>query len=562
MLRPAYGYTRFEFDEENDLKNYTVFLCDFVHGVPPWKPLYIIAGWSNYIWGLQLAAETLYLPTTRGWDYRVIDGHCYPTIIETNAEEAKQREPVFRQKIRPYLEDFSGVWEPFKVEIMNVYKNLRDSQGIRAYDDIKKLENFELAVFFEDFIRIVSRREGEIHMLMMVPAYYIFGTFQKMWQEMFGIPSGIDPLFSKLMSGFEGAVFEMNREAWKLGKQAMGAGLDHLFQSTQDNDQVWAELQKSQAAAKWLQEYSKFLDKYGWKCERMQDWATPTWHEKPSLGIPTIKMAISTGGTYSLDENRGKVAKEREKAEEEVLAKVAKDQREWFRLLMKGAQKAGYWSEDHTPYLDFHVCAQGRWITRELGRRFAQAGCIDDPEDIYFLLPDDIRKAYITMGKVNLRSYVEARKKEWQENLKKEPKPFYGNIEGAQDMIMKDPSISVSVQAPIVRPELKADLYGSAAAPGIIEGIARVVMSEKQLVEVKRGDIIVAPGMSAPWTPVFEIISGVITDGGGATSHPVIVAREYGIPCVVGCVEATKKIKTGDRVKIDGNLGVVYILKK
>jgi pyruvate,water dikinase len=364
------------------------------------------------------------------------------------------------------------------------------------------------------------------------------------------------------MSGFEGSVFEMNREAWGLGRLAMQLGLDRLFQSTDNNDQVWAELQKSQAAKKWLDEYSKFLNVYGWKCERMQDWATPTWLEKPSLGIPTIRMAIKTGGTFSLDGSKGGVAKQREKSEEEIMAKVPADQRDWFKVLMKGAQKAGYWSEDHTPSLDFYVCALGRWITRELGRRFSIAGCIDDPEDIYFLLPDDIRKAYIAMEKVNLRPYVENRRKEWQANLKKEPKPFYGNIEKAQEMIMKDPSISVSVQAPIVRPELKADLYGSAAAPGMIEGVARVVMSEKQLIEVKSGDILVAPGMSAPWTPVFEIISGVITDGGGATSHPVIVAREYGIPCVVGCVEATKKIKTGDRVKIDGNLGVVYILKK
>jgi pyruvate, water dikinase len=562
MLRPAYGYTKYEFDEENDLKNYTVFLCDFVHGVPPWKPLYLIAGWINYIWGLQFAAETLHLPTTRGWDYRVIDGHCYPTIIETTEEEAKQREPAFRQQIRPYLEDFDGVWEPFKTEIKNVYKNLKDSRGITAYRDIEKLENVELAVLFEDFIRIVNRREGEIHMLMMVPVYYIFGTFQQIWQGMFGTPSGVDPLFSKLMSGFKGSVFEMNREAWKLGRHAMEFGLGRLFQSSEDNEQIWAELQESQVAKKWLDEYSKFLSVYGWKCERMQDWATPTWLEKPSLGIPTIRMAIKTGGTYSLDETKGGVAKERERVEEEVLAKVPVEKKDWFKLLMKGAQRAGYWSEDHTPYLDFYVCALGRWITRELGRRFSQAGCIDDAEDIYFLLPDDIRKAYITMGKVNLRSYVETRRKEWEENLKKEPKPFYGNIEKAQEMIMKDPSISVSVQAPIVRPELKADLYGSAAAPGVVEGVARVVMSERQLTEVQRGDILVAPGMSAPWTPVFEIIGGVVTDGGGATSHPVIVAREYGIPCVVGCVEATKKIKTGDRVKIDGNLGVVYILKK
>ncbi len=561
MLLSAYGYSKFEFDEENDLKNYTVFLCDFVHGVPAWKPLYLTSGWSNYVWGLQLAAETLHVPTTKGWDYRIIDGYCYPTIIETTEEEAKQREPIFRQKIRPYLEDFDGVWEPFKTEIMDVYKKLKDSQGIKVYGDIEKIENISLATLFEDFIRIVNRREAEIHMLMMVPVYYIFGTFQKMWQELFGTPSGIDPLFSTLMSGFEGAVFQMNKEAWSLAREAMKIGIDKLFLSTEDNEKIWEEIKKSKVAEKWLAEYSKFLEQYGWKCERMQDWATPTWLEKPSLGIPTIKMAIKTGGTYTLDETRARVAKEREKAEETIMAKVPAGEREWFKVLMKGAQKAGYWSEDHTPYLDFYVCALGRWITRELGRRFSQAGCMDDPEDIYFLLPDEIRKAYIPMGKVNLRPYIERRKKEWEENLKKEPKPFYGNIEKAHEMIMKDPSISVSVQAPIVRPELKADLYGSAAAPGVVEGVARVVMSEKQLGEVQQGDILVAPGMSAPWTPVFEIISGAITDGGGATSHPVIVAREYGIPCVVGCIEATKKIKTGDRVRVDGDRGVVYILK-
>jgi phosphoenolpyruvate synthase/pyruvate phosphate dikinase len=561
MLLSAYGYSKYEFDEEQDIKNYTVWLCDFVHGIPLWKPLYITSGWANYTWGLQLAAETLHLPTTKGWDYRVVNGYCYPTIIETTEEEGKEREPIFRQKIRPYLEDFDGVWAPFKIEITNLYKNLKESQGIRLYGDIEQVENVQLAILFEDFIRVVNRREAEIHMLMMVPAYYIFGTFQKMWQEMFGTPSGIDPLFSKLMSGFEGAVFQMNKEAWRLARQAMERGMARLFESTDDNEQVWEELKRSSAATKWLEEYSKFLDSHGWKCERMQDWATPTWLEKPSLGISTIRMAIKTGGTYSLDETRKRVAKEREKAEEEVLAKVPAVQKEWFKMLLKGAQKAGFWSEDHTPYLDFYVCALGRWITKELGRRFSLVGCMDDPEDIYFLLPDEIRKAYIAMGKINLRSYVERRKKEWEENLKKEPKTFYGNIEKVQEMIMKDPSISVSVQAPIVRPELKADLYGSAAAPGIVEGVARVVMSEKQLSEVQRGDILVAPGMSAPWTPVFEIISGVITDGGGATSHPVIVAREYGIPCVVGCIEATKKIKTGDRVKLDGDLGVVYILR-
>jgi pyruvate,water dikinase len=112
-----------------------------------------------------------------------------------------------------------------------------------------------------------------------------------------------------------------------------------------------------------------------------------------------------------------------------------------------------------------------------------------------------------------------------------------------------------------VRKELKADLYGAAAAPGVIEGVARVIMGADKLAEIKPGEILVAPGTSAAWTVAFSFIKGLITDGGGALSHPVIMAREYGIPCVAGCLEATQKIRTGMKVKIDGDQGVVYILK-
>jgi len=69
----------------------------------------------------------------------------------------------------------------------------------------------------------------------------------------------------------------------------------------------------------------------------------------------------------------------------------------------------------------------------------------------------------------------------------------------------------------------------------------------------------VAPGTSAAWTAAFSVIKGLVTDGGGALSHPVIMAREYGIPCVAGCVEGSQKIRTGMTIRIDGDLGVVYI---
>ncbi len=229
---------------------------------------------------------------------------------------------------------------------------------------------------------------------------------------------------------------------------------------------------------------------------------------------------------------------------------------------MKAAQRACYWSEDHTHYLDLYCHAMGRWITREIGRRFAQAGVIDEPEDVYFLIADEIEKALIPMGKVKLHSYVDQRKKEWEGYNKITPKPYYGNIELVQEVIKKDPVITVATATPIVREDIKADLYSAASAPGVTEGLARVITSEDKLGEIQPGEILVASGTSALWTPSFEIISGIVTDGGGALSHAVIVAREYGIPAVVGCLEATSKIKTGDKLKVDGDLGLVYILQK
>jgi len=166
------------------------------------------------------------------------------------------------------------------------------------------------------------------------------------------------------------------------------------------------------------------------------------------------------------------------------------------------------------------------------------------------------------MKKVKLHQYVDRRKKEWETYLKTTPQPFYGNIDLVQEMVKKDPVITVSTSAPVVREGVKADLYSAASAPGIVEGPARVIMTEEKIGEIQPGEILIAPGTSAQWTPVFEIVKGIVTDGGGALSHAVILAREYGIPAVVGCLEATRKIKTGDIVKVDGNLGLVYILQK
>lgn len=560
-MTAVYGSTRFEFDEENDLKNYTVWLADFGHGTPPWRPLFFIESWGRWAYrAVQRGAERLCLPTTRGWDVRFIDGYPYPTVIETSDEEARQRQLVFRERIKPYIEDFDAEWEKRKADLMKAYKNLRKKYGLKKYEDIKKLANIDLLELFDDYMQ-VDRLQWDIHMELMMPAFYLFGLFDQMCRELLGF-GHTDPLFAKLMAGFDSMLFQFNKEIWRLGNRVRELGLDELFRTTKDDRTLLAKLKKSSDGKKWLKEYQGFLEVHGWRNERMLDWATPNWLEEPRLGIPMIKVAITTKGAYTMDQRRERAIRERQEAEEEVLARVPAEQRGWFGALMKAAQKAGAWSEDHTYYCELYGHGTGRWITREIGGRFAEAGIINDPEDIYFVIADEIEKAMIPMGKVKLHRYVNKRKREWKRYLKHDPKPFYGNIDNVQEMIRKDPPISVSTSAPIVREELKADLYGAASAPGVVEGVARIIMTEDRLADLKPGEILVAPGTSAPWTPAFELIQGLITDGGGALCHAVIVAREYGLPAVTGCVEATKKIKTGDRVKVDGNLGVVYLVGK
>jgi pyruvate,water dikinase len=560
MLHDAYDLSFYEFDDERDPREYGVLLCDVVHGRPPMKPTYIGIGWYWYYYAIRKAAADLCLPTTHGWDARFVKGYPYITAIRTTPEELKEREPIFREKIKPFLEDFDGVWDPLKADLLVMYKKAKESRGLKEWSDIRKLSDSDLLSFFLDFAYIINRKEAETHFIMLMASFYIVGLLQEMWRTMFGVEPSIDPNFNKLMSGFENQDMKIGRSLWKLGRKAVELDLEETFKTTADDD-ILDKLKLTEPGRVWSASYHEFLLEHGWRCDRMHAYDSSAWIEKPSIALGRIKLLMPEP-VFRFDVERDRVIKDREQTEEEVLKKVPGAQRAAFTVLMKAAQKSGYWSEDHTYYCDLYVGSMGRWIITEFGRRFADAGAIDSSEDIHFLHPNEIRKAAIAAKRFNLRPYVERRKNTWQENMEIEPAPFFGDISQAQDVLRSDPTLLVSTQVPIVQKELKADLYGAASAPGSIQGMARVIMSVDHLSELKPGEILVAPGTSTSWMVVFGIIKGLVTDGGGALSHPLIMAREFGIPCVSGCVEGTQKIKTGDKIWVDGNRGVVFIMDK
>ena len=106
----------------------------------------------------------------------------------------------------------------------------------------------------------------------------------------------------------------------------------------------------------------------------------------------------------------------------------------------------------------------------------------------------------------------------------------------------------------------KPVLKGIPGYPGVYEGIARFITEPKDLDEVKKGEVLVCKMTNPAWVVCFSQIGALVTDTGGALSHPAVVSREFGIPCVVGTRKATQLIKTGDKVRVDGTKGTVEVI--
>ena len=550
-----------EFDEKIDLEKSPAWFLDATHSVPPWTPIF---GWFwiNFCrHGMLYGAETLSLPTVKGWDWRFKDGGGYLTLnLVMDEEERKARESKFREAIRPFIEDYDNLWGGYVNEMLGHYKKLKEC-------DVDTASNVELLQNFEDTIN-VCRRMWEVHMHMMYGVYTAFILFENICKEILGIDD-TNPTFHDLLRGFDNKVFQVDRTLWEFSKKAMEMGISDIILN-QKAEEALSQLRDMDAGKKWLEELQNLLEEDGWRMQRMSEINMPAWVEDPTPAIASVKYFLKKGGDFDLDEERKKLTQKREEAEKEVMEKIPEDQRGWFKALLGLAQRAGSFSEEHNHYLDLYTHALMRRSCLGIGQRLTAANVIDNPEDTFFLIPDEIRAVTLVPDGFNLRPIIERRRKEWEEWCNKENPPAILKEGFTMDdamgvLVQSNDPIALKVvvgSMPIPKPELNADLYGICGSGGVAEGPAKVILEEAQLDEIEPGDVLVAASTAPSWTPVFGLLKAVVVDRGASLSHSAIVSREYGIPCVINVFEGTKKIKTGQRIRVDGDNGVVYILDK
>lgn len=250
--------------------------------------------------------------------------------------------------------------------------------------------------------------------------------------------------------------------------------------------------------------------------------------------------------------------------------KVPAEHRAQFDDLLTDARRIYRLREERDHYNDGWAIGLLRLALLEAGKRLAKTGRIEDPEFVLDAFRAEVQAMLLGTGGPSNEEL--ARRTEWRRNANAAEVPQRLGFP-------KPPSLPKEWlplhQARLVRaletflsglfastgePEVQEEIRGIPVSPGIYEGPARLVLKPDQFGSVQQGDILVARSTSPYFNVLLPLLGGIVTDHGGALSHAAIVSREYGIPGVVGTKSATKKIRDGDRLRLDGNTGEVHVL--
>jgi phosphohistidine swiveling domain-containing protein len=547
---------------EQDVEAYPCWYLDEAHSIPPWTPLFAWSWVHGNHYGDLWAGESIGLPRCHGTDWREIDGCAYMSpVLVADKEEVRQREARFKKHLELFIGDYDRIWEDVVRELTTHYDEFKtfdvdNSPTYKLYDHLERVFNFNLRVW-------------ALHSWMMYSLYELYALFEELCREQVGIDD-TSPQWHQLMRGFDNKLFESDRWLWRLSQRAAKLGLDSVFKNNPDG-QVLPALEEMEGGRRWLNEprgFREFVQEHGWRLPRMVEFNCQAWVENPTPAISFIKQYLAKRGNFELDARRKQLIKQREEAEREVLSKFAQSEQGWVTMLMKAAQRAGSFSEEHTFYFEQTSHSLMRRAALACGKRIAAKSLLEDPEDFVYLLPDEIKKNIISL-RLDYRRLASERKIYYHKYCQRLPRPdLIGKLSSdpeaavrhmlaSGDKVMAKITVGRAVKP---KPELKADLYGNSASPGVATGLARLIFSETDIVNIKPGEVLVGVTTYSSWTPVFPLLKGIVLDRGASLSHAAIVGREYDIPVVVQTGEATSKLKSGQRIKVDGTKGAVWIL--
>jgi rifampicin phosphotransferase len=301
----------------------------------------------------------------------------------------------------------------------------------------------------------------------------------------------------------------------------------------------------------WSSSFSTHLGRYGHAVYNL-DFMNAVPADQPGPLLDTIRFFLGEQSTNPYARQQ-RTASRRDEQAATVPARLDPVRRATFGRLLRWAQDMAPVREDALADVGL-AWPQMRRMLGELGRRLAAAGALERPEDVYWLRYKELRIHSVATdaGRSVDRIDLAERKRIWRGQRRATPPQllpkgawFYG-IEKVM------PAASEEQTGDVIK-----GLGGSA---GQVTAAARVLAGPQEFSQMEPGEVLVASITTPAWTSLFAMASGVVTDIGGPLSHSSIVAREYGIPAVLGTAVATRRIASGEKIRVDGDAGTVTLL--
>jgi phosphohistidine swiveling domain-containing protein len=345
------------------------------------------------------------------------------------------------------------------------------------------------------------QEEWTIHFLVVLPA--LTAAEHAAPQQLLGIENPADDA------------------VWRLADAARREAVDDLIRDFTPA----AALERLRASApgrRFLRELDAYLERYGGRA-RWHELSLPREAEQPTMTLEAVRLALELG--------------------ERPARAPAPDDVD-HRLRAAYALK-----ELHTYDIDYPGLLATREALLGFGRRLVGEGLLEAVDDVWMLERDELRRALTDAA--DLRALVAERREEQARGLAEGVRPFLGEPpdERARDTVVESFYGSGGTA-----------LNGTGASPGVAEGVARVVAVASDFARIQSGDILVTTMTTPAWTPLFPSLAGLVTETGGILSHAAVVAREYGLPAVVGAAGAVTAIPDGKRIRIDGTSGAISVL--
>ncbi len=334
-------------------------------------------------------------------------------------------------------------------------------------------------------------------------------------------------------------------DLWGLAQAARP--LADVFEKT-PSDQLALTLQTMEEGRRWWQRFEDVLAKHGHRGEVELDITTPRWREEPTFLLQSITNYLRhPAGAPTPPEMLAEGTRRREAAALAIRARLP--------FLLRGF--FGWLYERYVLWLPFREAMKYTWLLgleearlvyRELGRRLAAAGHLKTADDVFWLRLQEVR-AWADSGTVTwAQTTLESREREWREWTTLRPPSLIIGSKGIEDANL--------LTVPLAGSRV---LRGTPVSAGHADGVARVI-TDPHHADLRPGEILVARYTDPAWTPLFFTAGALITEVGGVLSHGAVVAREIGLPAVVGIEDATSRIATGRRVRVNAIEGTVELL--